>query len=115
MVQQFAGKSAASKLVEGSRKRKLRRESTRSAVAAIFDDDYKGGGGTVNVEVVRASALPRADKQSSDPYLMLSLGEQKFKTTTKKKTLDPEWNESFTFAFRSWAHLKARATRVPHM
>lgn len=60
------------------------------------------GSGTVTVRVVRAASLPRADKNSSDPFVQVTHGKQKFKTKAKKKNLDPEWNESFKFAFASW-------------
>jgi len=35
----------------------------------------------------------------SDPYLNLWCGSSKNKTQIKKKTLDPEWNETFTIPF----------------
>ena len=31
----------------------------------------------------------------SDPYVVLQLGEQKYKTTIVKKNLSPIWNEDF--------------------
>eukprot|EP01089_Gocevia_fonbrunei_P011820 TRINITY_DN2610_c0_g1_i4.p1 TRINITY_DN2610_c0_g1~~TRINITY_DN2610_c0_g1_i4.p1 ORF type:complete len:119 (+),score=28.89 TRINITY_DN2610_c0_g1_i4:213-569(+) len=36
--------------------------------------------------------------KSSDPYVRMTVGKKKFETTEKKKTLNPVWDESFTFA-----------------
>lgn len=37
-----------------------------------------------------------ASKGKSDPYVVFSLNDQKvYKSQTKKKTVNPEWNESF--------------------
>ena len=33
----------------------------------------------------------------SDPYVVVSCGDKKYKTTTKKNTLNPSWEEKFTF------------------
>ena len=53
-------------------------------------------GGTVTVRVVRATGLLSGDKGgSSDPYVVVqSAGGKKAKTSVKKKTLDPEWDET---------------------
>jgi Ca2+-dependent lipid-binding protein len=32
-----------------------------------------------------------------DPYVIVSVGDEKQKTTVKKKTLNPRWQEEFTF------------------
>ena len=54
------------------------------------------GGGTVTVRVVRATGLLAGDKNgSSDPYVVVhSAGGKQAKTSVKKKTLDPEWDET---------------------
>ncbi|MES1908715.1 MAG: hypothetical protein MHM6MM_001593 [Cercozoa sp. M6MM] len=52
----------------------------------------------LTVTVIRASDLIAADRNgTSDPYLTLVCGNERRKTTTKKKTLSPEWNEQFEF------------------
>ena len=54
------------------------------------------GGGTVTVRVVRATGLLAGDKNGySDPFVVVqSAGDKKSKTSVKKKTLDPEWEET---------------------
>ena len=52
--------------------------------------------GTATVRVVRATGLLAADKGgTSDPYVVVqSAGGKKAKTSVKKKTLEPEWDET---------------------
>ena len=74
-------------------------------------------GGTVTVRVVRATGLLAGDKNgSSDPYVVVqSAGGKKAKTSVKKKTLDPEWDETLELSvldaaaplsFTVWDHDK---------
>ncbi|CAK9185418.1 unnamed protein product [Ilex paraguariensis] len=55
--------------------------------------------GILHVKVVRAMKLLKMDFLGlSDPYVKLSLSQERLpskKTTIKKKTLNPEWNEDF--------------------
>ncbi|KAB5538960.1 hypothetical protein DKX38_016493 [Salix brachista] len=55
--------------------------------------------GILHVKVVRAKKLLKADiLGTSDPYVKLNLTGEKLpakKTTIKKKSLNPEWNENF--------------------
>lgn len=55
--------------------------------------------GTLYVQLLKARNLPAADANGkSDPYVKLSLGEQKQRSRTIRKTLDPVWqNEVFAF------------------
>ena len=55
-----------------------------------------GPGAAVSVRVVRATGLLAADKGgTSDPFVtVLSKGSKKAKTSVKKKTLEPEWDET---------------------
>ena len=50
-----------------------------------------------------ASGLAPMDRAgTSDPYVTMKVGEQKLqRTTTKKKTLDPVWDETFSFRVES--------------
>ncbi|KAL6071210.1 RPS6 protein kinase [Balamuthia mandrillaris] len=53
---------------------------------------------TLTVTAVEGSSLAAKDMGgTSDPYCILSVDGQKAKTKVKKKTLDPKWNETFTF------------------
>ncbi|KAK0745217.1 phosphatidylserine decarboxylase-domain-containing protein [Apiosordaria backusii] len=48
----------------------------------------------VQVSILRAKDLAAKDRGgTSDPYLVLTLGESKHITHTESKTLNPEWNE----------------------
>jgi stromal membrane-associated protein len=49
--------------------------------------------GLIKVNVVRGSNLAVRDMMSSDPYVVLSLGDQSVKTRVIKKNLNPVWNE----------------------
>ena len=54
--------------------------------------------GTLRVRLARGVGLLAADKGgTSDPYVVLQLGKTKHKSKVIKKTLDPEWNETFDF------------------
>lgn len=53
--------------------------------------------GNLTIEVVSATGLPSADRNGKlDPYVHLLLDNNKpfFKSKTKKRTLDPVWNET---------------------
>eukprot|EP00941_MAST-03F_sp_MAST-3F-sp1_P000792 g792.t1 len=58
----------------------------------------------VKIEVTSASNLPRADRNSSDPYVRLKCKTtgQEFRTSTKRKNLNPEWFEELTFSYATW-------------
>ncbi|KAH0457765.1 hypothetical protein IEQ34_013080 [Dendrobium chrysotoxum] len=49
--------------------------------------------GTLKVKVVRGIDLAIRDFRSSDPYVVLALGQQKVQTTVKQSNLNPVWNE----------------------
>jgi Ca2+-dependent lipid-binding protein len=59
--------------------------------------------GQLRVEVLRGTSLPVGDRTGfSDPYCKFKLNDKDvYKTETKKKTLDPVWNESFEVQVRS--------------
>ncbi|KAL4278311.1 hypothetical protein GQ457_03G028680 [Hibiscus cannabinus] len=50
--------------------------------------------GLVKVNVVKGTNLAVRDMVSSDPYVILSLGQQSVKTRVIKNNLNPVWNES---------------------
>ncbi|KAL3838322.1 hypothetical protein ACJIZ3_022913 [Penstemon smallii] len=60
--------------------------------------------GILHVKVIRAMKLLKMDLLGlSDPYVKLSLSGDKLpvrKTTVKKKTLNPEWNEEFKLSVK---------------
>jgi Ca2+-dependent lipid-binding protein len=58
--------------------------------------------GCLYLHLIKAEGLEGKDwnvfgKATSDPYAMMRVGGHDYKSTTKPKTCDPEWNESFTF------------------
>jgi len=54
--------------------------------------------GTIQVKLQGAAGLKAADLNGkSDPYAVLSLCGKQHKSTTVSKSLDPRWNETFTF------------------
>ncbi|XP_072955508.1 protein C2-DOMAIN ABA-RELATED 3-like [Typha angustifolia] len=54
--------------------------------------------GLLRVKVVRGINLAYRDARGSDPYVILKLGNQKLKTSVKKKNVNPEWNEDLTLS-----------------
>jgi Ca2+-dependent lipid-binding protein len=62
--------------------------------------------GTLRVELIDGRDIVAADRGGkSDPYAVFSLnGNKVFKSQTKKKTLSPEWNESFVVGVVSDSH-----------
>ncbi|AES64583.2 putative C2 domain, GRAM domain-containing protein [Medicago truncatula] len=50
------------------------------------------------VRVIEAMNLPPTDPNGlSDPYVRLQLGKQRFRTKVIKKSLNPKWDEEFSF------------------
>lgn len=49
--------------------------------------------GLINVNIVRGTDLAVRDMVSSDPYVILTLGNQSMKTRVIKNNLNPVWNE----------------------
>eukprot|EP01137_Pigoraptor_chileana_P014276 Opistho-2@4987 len=57
--------------------------------------------GAVEVSVISAKDLRAADiGGTSDPYVIVALGNTMFRTETKYKTLNPEWNRTHTLNVR---------------
>ena len=55
-------------------------------------------GSILTVHVVEARDLKPMDMDgTSDPYVILQIEDQRIETNFKKSTLQPVWNESFTF------------------
>lgn len=73
-------------------------KSTKKAVRDVKKAEglRERGFGTLEITVVSAERLMAADRGgTSDPFVELNCGGKKVKTTTKKKTLNPTWDEVF--------------------
>jgi len=71
--------------------------SNNSQGASKVHDVRTPGMQQISIRVVRAEGLVAKDRGgTSDPYVELRLGKEKFKTQVIPKTLSPEWNEVFT-------------------
>jgi len=73
----------------------------------VIDADMTRDPNELHVFLIKAWGLKVMDKNmfskggSSDPLVTFTLGEEKQKSSTKKKTLEPEWNEVFKFPVKS--------------
>ncbi|XP_051144070.1 probable ADP-ribosylation factor GTPase-activating protein AGD11 [Andrographis paniculata] len=54
--------------------------------------------GLIKVNIVKGTNLAVRDMMTSDPYVMLTLGNQSMKTRVIKNNLNPIWNESLMFS-----------------
>ncbi|XP_031491039.1 GTPase activating protein 1-like [Nymphaea colorata] len=52
--------------------------------------------GFLRVHVIRGVNLAVRDIRTSDPYVVVRMGDQKLKTKVMKKNVNPEWNEKLT-------------------
>lgn len=60
--------------------------------------EHKGSGLVLRVQVLKGRNLAAKDKSgTSDPYLVVTLGDAKEATSVVSKTLNPEWNQTFEF------------------
>nr|POE49218.1 phosphatidylserine decarboxylase proenzyme 3 [Quercus suber] len=64
--------------------------------------DHRNMGLVVRAHVLKGRNLAPKDKSgTSDPYLVISLGESRQATSVVSKTLQPEWNQTFDFPITS--------------
>ena len=57
------------------------------------------------MKVSHASGLIAMDSNgTSDPFCVMHVGDKKHKTSTKMRTLEPVWNETFTFRAKDVAN-----------
>ncbi|KJX98627.1 phosphatidylserine decarboxylase like protein [Zymoseptoria brevis] len=64
--------------------------------------DHKGMSMVLRVQVIKGRNLAPKDKSgTSDPFLVLTLGDAKEATSVMSKTLNPEWNQTFELPVNS--------------
>ncbi|BAF09881.1 ADP-ribosylation factor GTPase-activating protein AGD12 [Oryza sativa Japonica Group] len=81
--------------------------SISSASGKHVADDTREFVGELNITVVRGIQLAVRDMLTSDPYVVLTLGEQKAQTTVKPSDLNPVWNEVLKISIpRNYGPLK---------
>lgn len=72
--------------------------SNGSADTPGSQGDHKNMGLTLRVTVVKGRHLAPKDKSgTSDPFLVLTLGDAKQATSAVSRTLHPDWNQTFDF------------------
>jgi len=62
--------------------------------------------GIVNIQLISCKNMVIKDIFSSDPYTKLHLGQQSHKSTIKYNTLNPQYNEHFSFSWNGEDKLK---------
>ncbi|KAK4751214.1 hypothetical protein SAY87_004696 [Trapa incisa] len=68
-------------------------DSFRSSISSQKLDGMVEFIGVLKVKVVKGTNLAIRDMLSSDPYVILTLGQQTAQTTVVRSNLNPEWNE----------------------
>ncbi|VEU23183.1 DEKNAAC104313 [Brettanomyces naardenensis] len=88
-------KQTTMKLGDDSCKFAVRARFIPVIMSSLPPADSIGNSGTLYLKILRADGLPAGDSNGkSDPFAKFYLnGEEVYKTKTKKKTLEPEWNE----------------------
>lgn len=70
----------------------------RKKIQKLKESDPKDHKPTFRVQLIGGKGfIVNGDSSGSEFYCVLTLGKTKLKSQSKKKTLAPEWNESFVF------------------
>ncbi|XP_073011390.1 ADP-ribosylation factor GTPase-activating protein AGD12-like [Typha latifolia] len=83
----------SSKMSFGSYDSVKNSDSSFIAHSSRKDEDVRELIGDLKVKIVRGTNLAVRDMLTSDPYVVVTLGQQKAQTTVKKSELNPVWNE----------------------
>ena len=74
------------------------KQHQQATQSEIKNDHGVMKGSVLTIRIIQASDLvPVAYGGTLDPFVVLEFGEQYIESTSKGKTLNPVWNESFTF------------------
>lgn len=88
------------------RKERKTSQSSRTSPTSLREAGMVEFIGIVNVLLIEGKDMIIKDIISSDPYCILSLGLQTRKSSVKKKTLNPQYNETFSFSWDGKDNLK---------
>lgn len=58
--------------------------------------------GLLRIRVKRGTNLVSRDSQSSDPFVVITMGPQTLKTSRVENNCNPEWNDELTLAFNDY-------------
>ncbi|CCC10112.1 unnamed protein product [Sordaria macrospora k-hell] len=82
----------------------------RSKGDSASPEGRRDTGLVLDVKIIQARNLAAKDRGgTSDPYLVLTLGDAKYTTSTIPKTLDPIWNEHYQFPINGTTSLTLAA------
>lgn len=97
LLENSYGKSTTIKIAD-SDAIQLRTKYLPARITTLPPADSIGNSGTLSIDIINATDLLSKDSNGkSDPFVKLYLnGEEFYQTKTKKKTLEPVWNESTT-------------------
>jgi Ca2+-dependent lipid-binding protein len=96
LLENSYGKPTTLRIGDDSNVVKLRSKYLPANITDLPAADSVGNSGMLSIDIVRASGLLSKDSNGkSDPFVKVYLnGEEFYHTKTKKKTLNPEWNEN---------------------
>lgn len=98
LLEHSYGKKAMLKVPDNSNVIQISTKYLPALITSLPPSDSIGNSGTLTVEILNATNLLSKDSNGkSDPFVKVYLnGSDFYKTKTKKKTIDPEWNETTT-------------------
>ncbi|CAM6033293.1 unnamed protein product [Sphagnum compactum] len=77
---------------------------------AFAQDDKAPATAILHLDILDAKQLRTTDK--NDPFVTIALGSSSKKTTVKKKSANPTWNEKFHLPIYNWDHPNILKMRV---
>lgn len=103
LLEHTYGKKSMIKISDNSNIIEIGTKFLPAELSSLPAADSIGNSGTLTVDLLNAHGLLSKDSNGkSDPFVKLYLnGKEFYKSKTKKKTLDPEWNESTSFEIDS--------------
>ncbi|XP_059670975.1 multiple C2 domain and transmembrane region protein 7-like isoform X2 [Cornus florida] len=72
---------------------RVNRKQSQATVSGYVDPNKEYWLGFLNIHIHRGEDLAIRDRKSSDPYVIVRMGEKELKTKVVKRNVNPEWNE----------------------